>query len=50
MIEGDSYDERKRRVYLVLGNQQNSDVDSASRCWNCRVYHWDSRTEFIEAT
>ena len=40
MIEGDSDDERKTRVHLILGSRKTLMSTMPRECWNCRVYHW----------
>ena len=40
MIEGDSDDERKTHVHLILGSRKTMMSTKPRECWNCRVYHW----------
>ena len=40
MIEGDSDDERKTRVHLILGSRKTLMSTLPRECWNFRVYHW----------
>ena len=40
MIEGDSDDERKTRVHLVLGSRKALMPTMPRECSNCRVYQW----------
>ena len=39
MIEGDSDDERKTRVHLILGSRETLMSTMPRDCWNPRVFH-----------